>query len=65
MLGRALRPVEKEISLIFIVGKTLRGVSSDDVGKLKAKLIAKGHKSQPARHSRNRVQNATASSQSM
>jgi hypothetical protein len=45
--------VENEISLIYIVGKTLRGVSSDDVGKLKAKLIAKGNKSQTARQRRN------------
>jgi hypothetical protein len=37
---------ENEISLICKVGKAPNGVSSDDVGELKAKIVAKGRKSQ-------------------
>jgi hypothetical protein len=32
--------------LIYVVGKTLRGVSSNDVGELKAKFVAKRTQSQ-------------------
>jgi hypothetical protein len=38
--------VEKAVSLIYKVGKTLNGVSSDDVGELKVKFVANGNKSQ-------------------